>query len=215
MSIKYFFYSTLFVLSPIMHSKFTIILDATGDAKHAGRSIGTVFERGLTIQCIQAIKNQIETTHKNIEIITTNDVSNSAHLSASAIFSNRIQPHIYLKLGFYQKLCKPCDWTLYRYSTNKSDELNQKFNPCIFYEINQAHQMNYNITKLLAEQFLQTLQEPTCKIANYSHGLFAIPIQPLYGIQAPCLYFEAGLFQADDWQLFVQPLSNAICKALS
>src|SRR5580692_10837387 len=48
-----------------------VVIDPAGDVKRVGRRIGDSFERGLTLQCVEKIKEIIEERAPHITVVIT------------------------------------------------------------------------------------------------------------------------------------------------
>lgn len=205
MSLKFLF--VLFFSSAILCARepFTIMIDPAGDAQNPGREIGESFERGLTLQCANKLKQELIQQIPHVQVIITRTPGETVQSLHYAIFANRVRPNLYLRIGFYQEQCMPTNFALFYYCQNPTDFWH-KPNPLQFYTIDQAHLLYLNLTKQFAQSFLKTLQNNQINSVFMSQGLFAVPIKPLVGIQAPALYLEAGLYHADDWHYLIKPI---------
>lgn len=188
---------------------FTIIIDPAGDLQHTGREIYDTFERGLTLQCAQALKTELIKAIPNIHVILTRTQGEIIQPLDHARFANRLQPNLYLRIGFYCEPDMPSHVALFYYLQHPTDFWH-KINYLQFYDIDQAHLLYLNVTKQLATHFLQTLENNEINSVFVSHGLFGIPLKPFVGIQVPALYLEAGLHKPTDWNYLIQPLLACI-----
>ncbi len=213
MQIKNFLFLFFFTLHPIFISSFTIMLDPSGDQNDTGREIYDSFERGLTLQCAQELKKELEKQFFNIRVILTRNAGEKFEALHNARFANKIQPNLYLRIGFYAQETLPCNFALFYYQVEPTDSWHKK-NNLFFYPINQAYLLSLNITKKFAQNFLQTLEDKEINSVFLSQGLFAAPLTPFVGIECPALYFEAGLHKTTDWKYLIQPLVNTIAKII-
>ena len=91
-----FYISLIGALSPFnAHNKKPIqqrivVLDPAGDAKRTGRRIGDSFERGLTLQCAEKIKEIIEARSSHIKVVITRMPGDNVYDLQNASLSNRI-----------------------------------------------------------------------------------------------------------------------------
>lgn len=193
----------------IPQQPFTIIIDPAGDKRHAGREIYDSFERGLTLQCAQELKTQLIKNIPNIHVILTRTPGDTIQPLNNARFANRLQPNLYLRIGFYFEQNMPSHFALFYYLQDPTDFWH-KINYLQFYHIDQAHILYLNLTKQFATHFLQTLENNEINSVFVAHGLFAIPLKPFVGIQVPALYLEAGLHSPTDWNYLIQPLLACI-----
>jgi N-acetylmuramoyl-L-alanine amidase len=202
MSLK--FLSILFFCTTLTAERqFTIMLDPAGDGQYAGREIQDSFERGLTLQCAQEIKKQLTEQYSNIRVILTRAAGETIQPMHNALFANRLQVDVYLRIGFYHEPDMPSHIALF-YTCNHPQDFWQTINPLQFFYIDQAYLLNLKLSKQLATNFLQILQNQQKNFITY--GAFAAPFKPFIGIQAPALYLEAGLHATSDWKYIIKPV---------
>ena len=208
MSLKLFF--LIFCWATIISAQpFTIMIDPVGDQEHPGREIYDTFERGLTLQCAQELKNELIKHIPTIRVILTRSAGESMQPLHHVRFANRLQPNLYLRLGFYAEPNMPSHFALFYYLQHPTDFWHKTCG-LQFYRIDQAHLLYLNLTKQFATQFLQTLQNNDINSAFVAHGLFAIPFKPFFGMQVPALYLETGLHKSTDWHYLIQPIIACI-----
>ena len=88
-------------------------IDPSGDAKRTGRQIGDNFERGLTLQCAEKIKELVEQLAPHIKIIITRMPGDVVYDLQNASLSNRLNADLYINLNFYH--CHETKPTLFLY----------------------------------------------------------------------------------------------------
>ncbi len=211
MQIKNLFLFFFLISKSIFISSFTIIIDPAGDQNDTGREIYDTFERGLTLQCAQELKKELEKQLPMIRVVLTRNAGEKIEYLHNARFANKIQPNLYLRIGFYAEESLPCNFALFHYQVEPTDSWHKK-NDLFFYPINQAYLCSLQITQKFAQNFLQTLEDKEINSVFVSQGLFALPLAPFIGIQSPALYFEAGLHTTTDWKYLIQPLVTTIAK---
>lgn len=114
MSLKYL--SFIFFYAPLMADQFfTLMIDPTGDGAYAGREIQDSFERGITLQCAQELKKQLTDHFANIRVILTRAAGETIQPMHNALFSNRLQAQLYLRIGFYHEPDMPSHIALFYY----------------------------------------------------------------------------------------------------
>ncbi len=187
--------------------QFTIMLDPTGDGQYAGREIHDSFERGLTLQCAQEIKKHISEQCNNIRVVLTRAAGETIQPMHNALFSNRLQVDLYLRIGFYYEPDLPSHIALF-YTCNHPQDFLPILNPLQFFYIDQAHLLNLKLTKQLTNSFLQILQNQQKHFIT--RGAFALPFKPFIGIQAPAIYLDIGLSNTSDWKYIIKPLMHFI-----
>lgn len=214
MSIKHLFSLIIFFLTIQSIKPFTIMIDPSGDAKHTGRIIEDTFERGITLQCVEELKKEINKVLPHVRIVLTRVPGESIQPLQNASFANRLQVDLYLSIYFYSETDAPSHVALYHYLVSSTDLWHQH-NPLSFYHIDQAHLINVAKTQDIAQRWHEILQSKQQNPFFVSQGLFALPFQPLLGIKAPALSLEAGLNKKNDWKQLIQPLATCIKEIAS
>src|SRR5207237_4720156 len=80
--------------------QYIVIFDPAGDANRIGKKIGDGFERGLTLQCAEKIKEVIEHQAPYIKIIITRMPGDSVYELQNASLSNRLNVDLFINLNF-------------------------------------------------------------------------------------------------------------------
>ncbi|HSW75798.1 MAG TPA: N-acetylmuramoyl-L-alanine amidase, partial [Candidatus Saccharimonadales bacterium] len=179
------------------------------DPKNTGREIDDVFERGITLQCAEELKKQLNNVLPHIRVILTRVPGETIQPLQNASFSNRLQADFYLSISFYQEPEMPCHISLFYYLQNPSDHIHN-YNPLYFYHVQQAHLIHLKDSQSVGKIFLKSLQNSVINSAFITQGLFGIPYKQLIGIKAPSLALEAGLCKKDDWKYLIAPLITCI-----
>lgn len=210
MFVKKLFY-TFFFFSTCLYSKdFTIMLDPSGDAQHTGRTINNTFERGISLQCAEALKKKITAAYPDTRVILTRVPGETLQPLQNASFANRLNIDLYLSLYFYKEEETRQQVSLYYYLANKTTDFWHKPETLFFYPADQAYLLNIHKTKQLGEQFLSVLKNPNGISFFQVAGLFGIPFKPLLGITAPALSLEIGLQNSSDWNYIIEPIITFI-----
>lgn len=204
MSIKKYILTLIFFHTQSIFS-FTVMIDPSGDAKHTGRVIQDTFERGITLQCAELLKKELNKTVPNVRIVLTRVPGETIQPLQNASFANRLQADLYLSISFYLETDIPPHVALYQYITNQTDYWH-KYSPLSFYHVSQAHLINIGLTTLLSKKLLKLLQNNNINPFFLPQGLFAIPYKPLVGIKASAIAIEAGINQKDDFKKVIKPL---------
>lgn len=212
---KLFYCLLLHVCTITLHGQpFTIIIDPAGDTKNTGREIDDTFERGITLQCAEELKKQLNKTFPDIRVILTRVPGETIAPLQNASFSNRLQADFYLSISFYQEPEMPSHLSLFYYLENPTDRLHH-YNPLYFYHVQQAHLIHLKESESIGKTFLKSLQNSSINSVFIAQGLFGIPYKPLIGIKAPSIAIEAGLRQKDDWKYLIAPLTTCIKAIIS
>lgn len=188
------------------------MLDPFGDAKHTGREINDTFERSITFACVQEIKEQLLQQIPGIQVVITRVAGDHVQPLQNAQFANRLCVDLYLSFGFYHEEKIPNSLAIYYYQQQPQDSLHT-FNPLKLYTVDQAHLAYFNMSKEIAHRWMRLLMQKSVNPSFNFQGAFAVPCKPLFGVQAPALYIEAGLSKNDDFKYLLRPLVYCI-KAL-
>jgi len=189
---------------------FTIMLDPSGDAQHTGRTVNNTFERGISLQCAETLKQKITDAFPNTRVILTRVPGETLQPLQNASFANRLNVDLYLSLYFYKEQETSQHVTLYYYLANKTTDFWHQPDPLFFYPAHQAYLLNLQTTKRLGTQFLSILKSPDDIPFFKATGLFGIPFKPLNGITAPALSLEIGLQNNKDWNYIIDPILTFI-----
>ncbi len=199
--------------STLPKKNITIMLDPAGDAQNPGRVIGDSFERGLTLQCAQQIKKELEHLLPNARVVLTRFPGETLEPLQNAAFSNRLQADIFISLHFYQETEERSHVGIY-YFVHRPDTDYWKI-PTTPFEVipyDQAHKKNVT----LSAGYATTLYTVLCSLQKQGFMLVTqprgIPFKPLLGVLAPAIGFDIGLTNKDQWQQFAPTLATAIAS---
>jgi hypothetical protein len=185
-----------------------IVLDPSGDIHYTGRSIGDSFERAITLQCAEKIKEYIETKDPHYKVIITRLPGETMSELQTASLSNKLNADLCISLNFYYSQ----ETKLFIYQCAYNDVPLQTHSLC-FIPYDQAYLCNKSTTDHIMNIFNTVLRSP-----HYAH-LFqvstynALPLKQIIGITAPSFVIEAGIKHKDRTNLFVEPLASCILQA--
>lgn len=188
---------------------FTIMLDPIGDAKHTGREIDNTFERGITIQFAQALKQHVQHLCPDVRIVLTRVPGETVQPLQNASFANRLEVDFYLTISFYQEETLPAYVAFYYYIEQQTDAWH-KYNPFMFYRATQAYLINIHTSQTIGKLFVQECKNAQISSAFEVRPLLGLPVKPLIGVVAPALYLEAGLRSQNDWHLLIEPVATCL-----
>lgn len=187
---------------------YTIMINPAGDARTTGRIIDNSFERTLTLQCAEKLKEMIEKEHANVRVIFTRFPGETVEPLACAHFANRLNVDCFVSLHFYQEYAtKP---HLYVYQFSYGNDFVIKKPELTFYSYDQAYEINLATTQKWSLAVKKIFEDERYKKQCICHGINKMPFGPLIGVKAPALAFEIGLKQASDWQNYCNPLVEII-----
>ena len=193
---------------------FTIMIDPSGDTKHTGRVIQDTFERGITMQCAELLKKELNIHLPHVRVVLTRVPGETIQPLQNASFANRLPADFYLSISFYAQTDIPSHVAIYQYLATQTDYWH-KYMPLCFYHVSQAYLINIGLTTQLGKKLLKIFQNKTINPFFMPQGLFAIPYKPLIGIKAPAIAIEAGINQKDDYKNLIKPLVAFIAEISS
>lgn len=191
---------------------YTVILDPAGDAQHVGRSIGDSFERGLTLQCAEKIKEIVESRAPHIKIVLTRMAGDTVYEWQNASLANRIGD-FFVNLNFYYtQETKPTIY-LYQFSYG-NDFVNQHHHWSAVYTYDQAYMVSKHTTDVCSQLFKKELLSSAWQSLFCVTGPSALPIKSLIGITIPSISIEAGLKDKHLWHHYSEPIACAIIAVI-
>lgn len=203
----------LFLCSTILarssNRLFTIMIDPAGDAQYPGRVIDGSFERGLTLQFAEELKERLENKYTGIRVILTRFSGETVEPLQNAMFANRLNVDIYLSIHFYHQKQNLSTIYIYQLLYNPATDFWQRItHPLSFIPVNKAYLINSAQAKKLGTILQKSLREQEKRLEYTCKDLLGIPFKPLIGIRAPALGIEIGLKNKEDWQRFIEPIFN-------
>lgn len=197
--------------SSVRTHPFILILDSAGDQRQPGRCIGDCFERGITLQWAQKLKQDIESRTKNITVIIARRAGETIESHHTAQLANRSHADLVLSLHAYYQSTAPNRCTLYHFSQN--DEFIVPPHGLAFCPYDQAHLYSCQKTAAYAHSLHTALStheslQGMCTL----YPPCTLPIKQLIGIKAPALLVEIGIENPVQWQLFIAPLAQWVAE---
>jgi hypothetical protein len=187
---------------------FTIMLNPAGDAKCAGRQIGDSFERGITMQFTEQLKQKLEDSYPGVAVILTRFPGEVIPELQNANFANRLGVDLFMSFHFYRELHTKPNLFIYYFSYNK--DLVPQPADFAFYHYDQAYLFSQKTTKLWANNLCQELKQDMYSKLFTIHDTLCFPFKPLIGITVPALALEASIKEPQDWQKYIDPIAHAL-----
>jgi N-acetylmuramoyl-L-alanine amidase len=187
---------------------FTIMLEPSGDAHDTGRMIEDNFERGITLQCAQQVKEILEQRHPHVRVLLTRFPGETLQPLQNANFANRLDIQLYISLHFYAADEPYSHWYIYQFSYGH--EITGALPDLAFYPYDRAYLINRTKTALWGTLIHQAAQQASRSVSCTVEGVYAIPFKPLIGIKAPALAFEIGLKSKDDWSTYSTRIADSL-----
>ena len=208
----------LFFLSSLIGAKqvqeehreksFIIMLDPSGDAQYAGRQIDDCLERGISLQFVEQLKEELQKKYNGIKVVITRFAGEKLQPLQNANYSNRLDADFYVSFNFYkEQAVKP---KVYLFLFSYSDDFITKRRDLYFYPYDQAHLINIDTTKMYARKVKDFFSSAVCQKMFDFQGISKIPFKPLIGIKAPAIALEVGLRQKDDWKRYIDTFVSVI-----
>lgn len=193
---------------------FTIMLDPAGDARTPGRTIDDTFERGISLQCTEWLKAELERRFTGIRVILTRLPGETLEPLQNASFANRLHADLYVSVHCYQAQGERPSIAIMHLMCTPTDRWELKHEPlsCIPYD--QAHRIAKRATMRWAEILAAVFQEERHLRLLQFQGVFGIPFRPLIGILCPALAVEMSLAHKDDWKVPARALLEGIEQIL-
>lgn len=208
LGISEFTYGLFFFSRPEPKKIVTIMIDPAGDAQHTGRKLNDTFERGISLQIAEKLKNILEERLTHVKIVLSRLPGESASYLQHASFANRLNVDFYLGIHCYQeKETKPC---VYLYQFSYGDNFITKQFDLALIPYDQAHLANNATTNSFAIAMQDILGSNAYANIYNAKGIFKIPFKPLIGIKAPAIGLELGIKTKDDWHDYVEPIASSL-----
>lgn len=206
-----------FTFSVYAHKQpFTLMLNPFGDAGNAGRIIDGCYERGLTLQCTEQLKEAFKQKLPQIEVILTRFQAEHLEPLQNAYIANRLKTNLYITLQFYFQKYDSSHVMLYYYIQHPTDLwVEAKPQSMSYIPADQAYRVNHKQTQKAATLCAQELNAIANSYNFIFQGIYSFPCKSLLGIQAPALTLEIGLKSKNDWPRFVEPLAICIEKLIT
>jgi hypothetical protein len=192
---------------------YTLMLDPYGDAQHTGRIIDNTFERGITLQCSEYLKREINQKFPDIRVIVSRVPGEIVEPLQNASFANKLQVNAYISFCFYQTEKIPTPVHIYYYEKSPADAW-QKPEQLAWYSAENIYLAHLPATKNMVQIMHAIFGNNLYKSAFASHTPVGIPCIQLKGINAPSCIIEIGLQKKDDWKKIVPAFLQALEKVI-
>jgi len=200
------------IMHEMQRKQYLVIIDPAGDAQHTGRHIGDAFERGLTLQCAEKIKEIIEQRDSSIKVIITRMPGDVVYELQNASLSNRVHADLFINLHFYYTQETKPTFFLYRFSYGNDFACLQGLS---FNSYDQAYRINKEKTDIISILLMKELSQSQYHSLYTINGSYALPLKALIGVIAPAFTLEMGLKSKEAWQSYAEPLAQAIITTLT
>ncbi|TET05772.1 hypothetical protein E3J79_04515 [Candidatus Dependentiae bacterium] len=189
---------------PKPNYRMTIMIDPAANA----RIIEGCFEFGITLQCAEQLKQELEKEYRQLRIVLTRHPGQTVQPLQNANFANRLDVDFYLSIHFYQETDTKPKLSLYHFSYG-NDLVNKTFDLC-FYPYDQAYIFNKAQTEEWIQNMKQILSQENYAALFDVKGPYALSFKPLIGIKTPAIAIEASLRHISDWQQYIEPIITSL-----
>ena len=205
--------SALTTTATPLPSQCTIVIDPAGDARHTGRIIDETFERTITLQCAQELKQALEQRNPYARVMLTRMPGETVEPLQNATFANRLQADLFISIHCYQETSVTPRCSLYRFSYNPAtDAWYKKDERLHFVPLHLAYQDFAGQSDALINHLQTSLRQSE----HHQHYIVeqprACPCEPLLGVHSPAVCIEMGLAKKDDWQLIIRAIAQEFTK---
>ncbi len=189
---------------------FVLLLEASGDPMHPGRSIDDSFESTITFEIAQTIKQMLLAQYPNLKILLNRAAAETVAPLQNANFANKLNVDCYISIhAFAESEIKP---HVYLYQFSYHDDFIAKDAGLSFYPFDKIYMVNQKQTTAWAEQLKQALEKHSLWAVK---GVFSLPFKPLIGIKAPAIGIEIGLKNRSEWRNYIEALVSGIITIIN
>jgi len=181
--------------------------------RHTLPKIDDYLERGATLQFANAVKKLIEKTHNNIRVVLTRFPGETIQPRQNASFANRLDVDLYLSLHFFKQTTRKPLLHFFFFCLDPTTDFWPTQTPELaFVKSNEIYKQSIKCSKLWAHTLFETMHKHADSFdATKPLG---IPFKPLYGLKAPSIGVEASLDHPEEWQRYIQPITEGINRLI-
>lgn len=189
---------------------FLLMIEASGDSAHPGRTIDDSFESTISFAIAQALKNKLITQNPSIKVILNRAYDERITSPfQNQNFANKLDIDLYISIHvFHETEAKP---RIYLYQFSYHDNIIAKTDTLTFYPFDKIYLMNETKTNKLALDLKNNIN--VSKSINLQ-GVYKIPFKPLIGIKAPAIGIEIGIKNRSDWSEYIDILADGIAAII-
>jgi hypothetical protein len=178
-----------------------VMLDPAGDSKNAGRALATCYERSLTLQICEAIKEKIGNLYPTIKITITHKAGEFLTQEHRAQLANKSNANLFVHISCFEDThIKPHIMCYY----NACTDIPYQLKPHTFIPAHRAHETCFTKTKQYVEQFHAQLKNQHSVYTLLSP--YTIPDARLKYLMIPSFTIEIGVSTAFPWTQCVDVL---------
>jgi hypothetical protein len=186
---------------------FILVLDPSGDAHHTGRAVQDSYERGISLQYAQALKEHLESSYPHLQAHITRRAGSTAEPYVFATLGNNLQAHLYIHLTFYFDREQA---TITWYTLHYGDEPTHYKPTLTWCPCDKAHHSCYSKSLEYAHTMYHYFENNHNRAPFKARGVYSLPYKPLLGIQIPAFGIEIGLKKSTMWKDFVGTIASSL-----
>lgn len=209
--VPYIFIFCLYI-SSVCTKQFTIMLDPAGDAQTTGKIIGNTFERKITLEFAQELKQNLERKNGSLRVVLTRFPGETVQHLQHANFANRLGVDLFIHISFFSSTSKTIH-CFYFCIDPVTDFWHKDTNTLNFIPSCNAHFASIHTSLWYTENIINFLQKQYRDHITV-HAPLGIAYKPLHGILAPAFGIEMSIQTAQDWSLYIQPIAEALNTAI-
>lgn len=189
-----------------------IILDPAGDSRSIGRTIHDTFERSVTLQIAEYIRQEYTKEHDDSRLRITRSVGEVHDQHQRATFANCSRADIYIHISAYATHEEHPLCTIYTYRTHPTTDLwRREPNPMAFIPYYEAHLNHCATSERIAQRLYQKLTTiRPCPIVTTA--CVGFPYAPMRGITIPAVGIELGIPKQYDLKAIAALLTSIIMQ---
>lgn len=186
-----------------------IVWSAAGDMYSPGRIIFHQFERGISLQIINALEKKIREKNPLVSMVTINNAGSYMIQDEKAHRINTLNADLLIEIHCYQEPISP-SITVYHYGY-------EPFPICTTHSLfwcplEKSYMINFTHTQSYVQSLIKQLEAETMELSINIQGPFFLPLSPLCGVVVPSIIIEFGLVAHDSWIIYIDALATAIVK---
>ncbi len=187
------------------------MIDPAGDARFTGRVVTDVFERSISMQAAQTLKQIIEKKYPNTRIILTRHPGEILEPLQNAIFANRLHVDLFLSIHCYQATSTTPRCNIYHFTYNPlAQSWYKKTTGLKLTPLHQAYYDTLQQSRYIAETLYTKLQANDYRSKISTETPRAFPCKPLLGVATPAIMIELGIAQHDDWKMIIDAIGKEL-----
>lgn len=203
-----------FAIAPLIaknrQNQLHIMLDPAGDAQHKGRQLATCYERSVTLQLCETLKEKILQKVPDCTVTITRTAGEARSQDQRAQMANQLQPDLFVHISCFEDTALRPSLGLY-YMLPTSNVL---YSPAPYSLIPACKAGNKNAPQ--SKNIVQALE----KCLNNKTSWYtvqkphAIPDARLASIMVPACTVEFGVSRTVPWTYLTEPLNAALLEIL-